>query len=154
MNVESVVDDVKARLARVRGERPSEVGLDEAAVRFRHPEPVGLDLRDLDAIAQRHHTEGYRVGKGEGLREGRAVGEATGRATAHGEDMQTLAAVADVLRERLERIPDRLMGPDTGRDRRTKDELRQEAIDLVDDIRACFGVLLAGIVQGAFDEGS
>jgi hypothetical protein len=73
----------------------------------------------------------------------------------HATDMQTLTAVAEVLRERLERIPDRLSAPANGeRDRRSKSALREEALQLVDEIRACFGVLLAAVVQGEFDQAS
>jgi len=156
MNTESVVDDVKARLARTRGQSPQIV--DARSENEDAPaasDSLQIDLLDLDAIASRHYGRGYRAGQIDGFKDGHKAGDSYGVRRQRGEDMRTLAAVADVLRERLERIPDRLSAPATGaRDARTKDELRQEAIDLVDEIRACFGVLLGGIVQGVFDEGS
>lgn len=155
MSVESAVDEVRARLAQKRVERP------QGAVRFEdgdgesQPDGLRLDLQDLDAIARRHHTDGYREGQVHGFRQGHQQGSIQGGQVRHAQDMQTLAAVAEVLRERLERVPDRLSAPlDGSRDRRSKSELREEALQLVDDIRACFGVLLAAVVQGAFDEAS
>lgn len=153
MSVESVVDDVRARLARMRGERSLEadmVGAEQAP-----DSGLQLDLQDLDAIARRHHTDGFTAGRIQGFKEGHEHGFGYGSQIRHAQDMQTLSAVAEVLRERLERIPDRLSAPANGeRDRRSKAELREEALTLVEDIRACFGVLLAAVVQGAFDEGS
>jgi hypothetical protein len=155
MSVESAVDDVRARLAQKRAERP------QGAVRFgdaegeSQPDGLRLDLQDLDTIARRHHTDGYREGQVRGFREGHQHGSVEGAQVRHAQDMQTFATVAEVLRERLERIPDRLSAPPNGeRDRRSKHELREEALQLVEEIRACFGVLLAAMVQGAFDEGS
>jgi hypothetical protein len=154
MNFVSVVDDVKARLARTRAEYPQIA--EGGAENGQPPQPdLQIDLLDLDAIASRHYGRGYHAGQIDGFKDGHKAGDSYGARRQRSDDMRTLAAVADVLRERLERIPDRLSAPANGaRDRRSKDELRQEAIDLVDEIRACFGVLLGGIVQGVFDEGS
>lgn len=153
MSVESVVDDVRARLARMRGERPLQA--DSAGAEQVADDGLRLDLRDLDTIARRHHADGFNAGRVQGFKEGHEHGFGYGSQIRHAQDMQTLSAVAEVLRERLERIPDRLSAPPNGeRDRRSKAELREEALTLVEEIRACFGVLLAAMVQGAFDEAS
>lgn len=149
MNENPVVDAVQARLAQQRGERKAYAEVDGEGRQASEPYRIGLS--DLDGIAQRHYERGAKDGQLAGYRMGYDTGHTRGRNAQRAQARETLHAICSVLEERLERIPARLAAPEKGKERRTKDELRAEALDLIVDVRASIIVLLVAAADGTFD---
>ena len=152
MSTESVVDEVRARLAseRAHEERPENFG------DFEKAEEHGLELADLNVIANRHFYAGRHEGADEGYDRGMNAGIASGRSRQRVEDVAVSRAVTATITGRLSRIYGELapVPDDTeARDRRTKSELRDRALTLVSELRAGIAVLAVKVERGEFDDG-
>lgn len=104
----------------------------------------GLELEDLNLIVDRHHGDGDMEGYHRGLQEGYASGERRERMLV-GEQIQAaggeLAAKLSNTIEELREVLGEKPSGDNGRDRRSRDEIRQGAEVTLDGAREVLMVL-------------
>lgn len=110
----------------------------------------GIEVADLDAIANRHYDAGYEAGRMQGYGMGKSSGVLQGRMEARSITRASLLAIT----ARLEAMGDALYVPSTKRDEETKKALRLRAIGLIDELIAGIGTLMAAHAQGRFEQGA
>lgn len=149
---DSLLDAVQARLADSRQKREGNVSMGREQV---EQAPYALELADLTLIAERHFGKGFEGGYRDGYSTGHLHGLNAGDTRRRREDREIVEAIFQTLNERLGRWTERLADePEGANDRRTKATLREEALQLIDEMRAAFSTTLVSFAQGAFDEGS
>lgn len=151
MPEKTLVDAVMQRLDDARATTPQ--GAERGSAQKQIAPARRIDVRDLDAIAERHHAEGRDEGWRDGYARGSAFGLARGRHEGVEQSRVVLRASLNAVTARLENMGDVLAVP-LGRDEERKKDLRLRAIGLVDELIAGIGTLMAAHAEGRFEQGA
>lgn len=153
-NDDSLVDAVKARLARARQNSEGLFVDGQDTAPLRPKASYSIELEDLNQIASRHREKGRESGYHKGWQDGQQSGLLRGRVQRAGEDFELISAIVGAVTERLDRASAQFEEPVAPqRDRREKAELRREALRLIDSLRASLSVLIAQVSHGDFNLG-